>query len=78
MEWKRVTEEEAKSLYFDYDEASIVQGVKDARPAMAAAGCFGPEEQKEALASGKVDITYKDGKPIYSSKGCYGKSKSNS
>ena len=68
MAWKRLTEEEQNTIQFDFDEEAIRRGVEASIPAAEAAGLFGPERQQQAIASGKVNVTYQNGKPIYSSK----------
>ena len=69
MAWKTVTMEEAENLPFEFDMNIIEQGIKDSIPAAEAAGIFGPERQKQRLASGVgYSVSYKNGKPIYSSK----------
>ena len=67
MAWKTITEKEANSLFFEFDEEAIERGIKDARYAMEAAGLMGPDKQKKALASGKVGLEIVNGKLAFSS-----------
>ena len=68
MAWKKITMEEAENIPFEYDEAFIDQGIEASMPALEAAGVFGPERQKQRLASGEgFSVSYKNGKPFYSS-----------
>ena len=66
---RKVPLSEVMDLPFDVSDELLEQGVKDFRPVMEAAGCFGPEKQQERLTSGKgFSVSYENGKPIYSGK----------
>jgi len=65
---RKVPISEVMDLPFECSDELIEQGIKDSIPASEAAGVFGPERQKQRLASGEgFYVSYKNGKPIYSS-----------